>query len=586
MASEARDSQQAGLQSPPSGKEELILAEVERHAQEQCARILEPQLQATHAMEHEIASLWTLAKDTSKRTTEMHHALTEMLECKLKILEFRGEIDHFGAKLNLRDQKMEEVFEALKMENREIIMMTKKKEEAIQAQHYAVENLRREVGLVSSAQEDCESMFFDSLEAKFRQIGPMRGELEAKISGLEMKHNRLTDEVWSSEAGIAATTSDIRKLKQQLDRLVEAVAEQRSDKDVFARLEKQQKELSEWLRDSRFQVKEIEKVVETSMASVHEAVELGLEVAGRQVAAFMTEARGANEKQWQHNEKQTEFINSTFESFRTSLDDLFKSQAASDSRHEGIIRELREAVDEYDRRRKREKTNLEVDMKDVQDEMRSLFRAVDSAVAACKSLEPVVADLVEACEMQLALDRQDFIDWSAVSLKGYKTMSTGPQPQPEGSLPTSPTATPKRRDLGSPRAGGAPPQVISLSKECLTCSSQREMLLTGFKMACLDYKPSPVNWGRGGVDRKQFFECMEAVLEKARLRVKQEDELVEEAQKAEEKGQQKELKVATRHGSSAAVMTSASLAEYVGVPVRSPKASKPGVLLPMLSPRQ
>lgn len=97
----------------------------------------------------------------------------------------------------------------------------------------------------------------------------------------------------------------------------------------------------------------------------------------------------------------------------------------------------------------------------------------------------VLEALIEFCRIDQALYSQDEEDRDSVVLMGYKEHP--------------------RENLKS--------KIISIDKSCLSCTSQNSVVLSAFKMACLQYQPSSVNYNLQPYNRKELLHIRGRLLE-------------------------------------------------------------------------
>ncbi|CAE6921321.1 unnamed protein product [Symbiodinium natans] len=451
----------------------------------------------------------------------MDHVFRNMQEGLLKMDGFRTELDRFDSTLNKQAVETESLIERYEVELQQLKMLTRQKEEANLQQRRALDALRHELQHLQKLQSGCEESFFSSLEQKFGELSPLKAEVEARMTSMDLKHHSLTDQVWSSECAIAKVSGELCNFQDRFDQLKAVVHSLESERDGRQKLESMQQELADWLGQSRFEAASVRKAFSAAVEANKESLQIGLDVAANQIANFMDEVRAENQKILEQTADIQRQTAATCSSFRAELDEHQRQRQFADARTEAILHELREALDEYDRRRKREKTTLELQMKEVGQQLAILHGSVENAVRACKSLEPLCGALVEVLAMQVSLERQEFADWHRVSLVGYKSVSTTHKPaEVDDSASKSPSKSPPKVPKQSPRRKGDPSQVISLDKRCYSCCSQSQMVMAGFKMACLQYKPSPVACSGGIFERVELFDHMEQLLEVARERVR------------------------------------------------------------------
>ncbi|CAE7041576.1 unnamed protein product [Symbiodinium sp. CCMP2592] len=584
----------AGVEDANSGiSMAMLLAEVERSVQAICTRLMEPHVEAAAGTLVQIDGLWDLAKANSRKLIDMDHVFRNMQEGLLKMDGLRTDLDRFDSTLNKQATEMESMIERYEVELQQLKMITKQKEEGHLQQRRALDAVRHELQHLQKLQSSCEQSFFSSLEQKFGELAPLKAEVEAKMTSMELKHHTLTDQAqrWHpvpkhfssavlGECAIAKVSGELCNSQDRFEQLKEAEPSEwvdllavvlglESERDTRKKLENMQQELADWLGQSRFEAASVRKaraagagfvwegrcgngalacpvfglifgsaaLLQAFSAAVtanKESVQIGLDVAttldlhmsillaAKQIASFMDEVRAENQKILEQTADIQRETAVTCSGFRAELDEHKRQRQLADARTEAILSELREALDEYDRRRKRERTTLELEMKEVGQQLAILHGSVENAVRACKSLDPLCGALVEVLAMQVSLERQEFADWHRVSLVGYKPVSTTQKPTEVDDTSKSPSKSPPKAPKQSPRkkGGGDPSQVISLDKRCYSCCSQSQMVMAGFKMACLQYKPSPVACSGGLLERVELFDRMEQLLEAARERVR------------------------------------------------------------------
>ncbi|CAJ1431929.1 unnamed protein product [Effrenium voratum] len=480
----------------------LAAAEVERLVQEHCNRLLEPTMEASKATAVQLEGLWDLSKTNSRKIINLDHTFREMQEGLLKIDGFRSELDKYETNLNKQVSNTEGLVERFEVQLAQVRMFTSQKEEAHLQHRSALDSLRHEVHHLQQKLDSCEEAFFRSLKEKLGEVVPLKAEMEAKLANMELRHTALSDEVWASESAIAKLGGELINVQNRFDQMKEVVDGLTDERDVREKLEKMQQELADWLGQSRFEAATIRKAFSAATAANKETIRIGLDVAANQTANFMDEVRVENQRLLQDTENlrgKTEVI---CQDFRSEISDMQQDRQRADARNEAILRELREGLEEYDRRRKREKTTLELEMKEVGQQLAILHDSVEDAVRACKSLEPLCGCLVEVIALQISLERQEFADWTRVSLVGYKPVA--PFKNQEGDV----TAKSSPKAQRSPRKKEDASQIISLDKRCYSCCSQTQMVLSGFKMACLNYKPSAVRTGESSFERLELFDRM------------------------------------------------------------------------------
>jgi len=116
-----------------------------------------------------------------------------------------------------------------------------------------------------------------------------------------------------------------------------------------------------------------------------------------------------------------------------------------------------------------------------------------------------------------ALAQQENVDRAKVALMGYRD-----DKKPAGGRPSTTSKvgrTPRSRQNSSQQDCGdgseSGENVITIDNRCLSCSGQAQHVLSGFKMACLQYAPGPVTFSKKMYKREELLELRQNLLEQA-----------------------------------------------------------------------
>lgn len=512
---------------------ELIFSQMEAKVAHQCIRIMEPHVSESKANASQLEGLWSLSKENSSRLTKLDHLFRELQEGLLQIRQVREEMDDFRIKAQEQEMSQKELVSDIKTKVQNISIGFGKKDEAMMQQDAKITHVGSEVVHLKEVLESAVEAFHKSLEEKFHQIGSMKANLETQVAGVEMKHNRLVDQVWEGETALARLAADLRHFKQDTELFKEVATQFTKEREQQAKLEKLQTDLVDWLGKTRFELSDTKKQVADGIEQAKASVKLGLQMASDQVASFMEEVRKQKEAHLETYAIERAGTQEACKRFEAELEGFADIRAGADKRMKGIIQEMQEGVEEEGRRRKREKASLETEIKIIGEKMLGLFKTVDEAVSSCKAVEPLCDAILQAAEMQLCLEKQDAADWAKASLVGYNaTSATSNRVQQNQCKKCTETKMASTTGSFSPASSpGKSPRhqrpvdtsgVVTIDRECFSCSDQREMVLQGFKMACLHYNPSPVRVDRYAsepLSREELFEQMEATLIEGRYRV-------------------------------------------------------------------
>ena len=129
------------------------------------------------------------------------------------------------------------------------------------------------------------------------------------------------------------------------------------------------------------------------------------------------------------------------------------------SKANALAAEAREELEELNRRRKRDKTSADNELKALKKRLGGVFDNSDAVLRGIEHIYSVLQPVLESELMQCALEKQDAVDRDRISLMGVKddeltlarTTHTEPQrPRPECRVRTAPGGTKPKTDANGP----------------------------------------------------------------------------------------------------------------------------------------
>jgi hypothetical protein len=133
--------------------------------------------------------------------------------------------------------------------------------------------------------------------------------------------------------------------------------------------------------------------------------------------------------------------------------------------------------------RKRDQSDFGVEIKALNlkaENIESQYGAINSRM---DSINKTMDFIVETLKIINILCKQDEVDRESIALMGYKESKTK-------------TAKP----------------VVSIDKQCFSCTGQGSVVISAFKIACLAYAPSPVVYKNATLSRKELIEIQSKLL--------------------------------------------------------------------------
>jgi hypothetical protein len=191
---------------------------------------------------------------------------------------------------------------------------------------------------------------------------------------------------------------------------------------------------------------------------------------------------------------------------------------------EQMVKEVRIDVEDLNRKRKRDKNTSDLEAKGLKKRLNGVFDTSEVVARGLEHLSSVLWSILQSERAASALDYQDDLDRAKVALMGYKDTKPGDNP-PGSKGPARPASVQgmhgesQRSARGKPHhhdhddGGGRP--VVSVDQRCISCSGQAATVMAGFKVACLQYAPGPVNYQNRTFERKDLLSLRQSLLDQA-----------------------------------------------------------------------
>jgi hypothetical protein len=131
-------------------------------------------------------------------------------------------------------------------------------------------------------------------------------------------------------------------------------------------------------------------------------------------------------------------------------------------------------------KRNRDKANFNLRLNSIEENLKVVRKNFNDHERSFESYAEALGWLIEINQINLAMEMQDEIDREKLALMGYKE-ETVKGTNTLGASKSKQSLTESNNPY------------VTLDKQCLTCSGQSSVVLKAFKIACLTYKPSPVD---------------------------------------------------------------------------------------------
>lgn len=182
---------------------------------------------------------------------------------------------------------------------------------------------------------------------------------------------------------------------------------------------------------------------------------------------------------------------------------LEESICASQAQTEELVRQVTSEVDEVGKLRRRDRNSQEVEIKAVAKQLAIVQDSSQHVANSLEHLSTVIWTMVQCERAASALDIQDDQDRAKIALMGYKDETVDKR---------GGSKTRKNRASSPPPAEGDGQTVLNVDERCLSCCGKAQTVLSGFKMACLQYSPAPVLFARTTYNRSDLLSLREKML--------------------------------------------------------------------------
>jgi 23S rRNA U2552 (ribose-2'-O)-methylase RlmE/FtsJ len=172
----------------------------------------------------------------------------------------------------------------------------------------------------------------------------------------------------------------------------------------------------------------------------------------------------------------------------TKTTELRKTVSESTAHLESIVSTAIDKCEAVSSQRKRDHSEYLTEIHKASTEIENLIDEQSKSRAYSKTIGQMTTSVVEFCRITQALFAQDEEDRQSIALMGYK----------EG------------RD--SSRAKTRTGAVVTLDKQCISCTNQTPVVLSAFKMACLAYAPTPISYMKQSLTRRELIEMQGQLL--------------------------------------------------------------------------
>lgn len=170
----------------------------------------------------------------------------------------------------------------------------------------------------------------------------------------------------------------------------------------------------------------------------------------------------------------------------TKQDKFIDSQNKRMTEMEFLINEALHECNMVSNLRKRDLSDLNSSISSLDEKFNSFLQDYKKNEAFNSEIHKKLCTLMEVLKMSIALQQQDEVDRESIALMGQKDIKL------KGSLKKP---------------------VISMDKNCMSCTGEKPIIQSLFKMACLAYTPSPIIYSSQEFARKELISIQKRMIE-------------------------------------------------------------------------
>eukprot|EP00928_Gymnodinium_smaydae_P038998 TRINITY_DN26748_c1_g3_i1.p1 TRINITY_DN26748_c1_g3~~TRINITY_DN26748_c1_g3_i1.p1 ORF type:complete len:703 (-),score=131.61 TRINITY_DN26748_c1_g3_i1:14-2122(-) len=535
---------------------ELEIAQLETRLRRYAFDLILPTIRKTATQEQNAEGLKQAASSSKERLQDLHKT-TSHLESRIR------EVDNFRTQMSQWDHDRSEwqleVTESVQGMRQEVASVQSKMESEtarVNSLQRIVERMTADLQRLHDSGDSLREHVDRKVGQQSKLLSSMKTDVEVQLIALEAKHTRLSDELFGESTGLTKVTRQVGNTNTKLEALSSEVLRIAAVKADSASLEAVQYDVNQLINEANVDIKTLKTSVETLVSDVKDHFKTATNTVAAHSATMLSEVRNSYKHELDRSAAVRAEMADYVDQSRQRIGAIEEHMRQVCERAEESLQRVHVDIEEIARLRKRDKGDTLCELQEMQQKT-SMVR--DSSLATSKCLEhlsQVMWMMLESERAASALLQQDDNDRAKIALVGYKdsgvaqscestrapSRMSGKMTRPSSCAPPSvPPSRPPSRPASRAQGRSSPlpsvpgtdskearyghpcdpqrdddlPPPISVDQRCLACSGQGETVLSGFKMACLQYQPGPVTFAKKTYERVELIELRQRLLEQA-----------------------------------------------------------------------
>lgn len=516
---EPRDStKNAAIDASLSSALLLEAAEIENRLRDHIMELLDPAFKRSRAHEAEIREVKNQVATHSEQVKDLIKYQQGALSSVDQIERFRVELATWDNERRAHEQTISDRVSFQEIEINSLRRSLEKKTSDEGGVSRTLKTLGDEMARFQNEIAELRRFTSDRLDMNRDKIAKLRDEFETRSLAIENKLHRCMDNQTGLETDTSHTRAELNRMSKTVMEAITVMDELDLTKASVSCIEKQQQEFSEFAH----QVSDHVGVLRQQFGTLVDDVKAHFETASKVVATSTAKQVADMRESYRSEVARMDTVLSEIEAFMASQHgnetalkedvDAVKQMAKFDNAA------LRESFEDADSKRAKHANRLDLEIQQLRrtvKEMESSFMGnTNTEVSGAMNLRnDLLAMLVESQQLAAALAYQDNLDRKRIALFGFKGNRKDEKlPAIEGNKSMH---TPRRPTLGAAARSEDDQEIMTLDQRCLSCNPNRGMALAGFKIACLQYSPTPVEYQRSTYSREELIRLQMDLLNQA-----------------------------------------------------------------------
>jgi len=496
---------------------EIEMAELETRIQRATLQLIQPTIHKTKRMEQDLEDLRDEIRRSSAMNKDIAPVAAKVEEQVVLVESFREEMSKWECERRSVQAHVSESLSVMKTDLDAFRLSLEKKDASL---YGANRTMDRIVGELSRLQEGSEALR-QHVDLRLGQTGKVlsgaKTDLECKLIGLETKLNRLSDELWGEETGLARAVAKITATNNLAMSLSEEMKRMQHDKANVTQLEAVQEDVNQLICDANTNVTKLQKTVDTMVEDVKAHFNTATNTVAAHNATMLSEVRESYQDELRQAAELRTEVTQFMQETQKSVQRIDHTVDTGQRQTSELVKTVSEDVGELNKSRKRDNSDSTLASQTMKEQLSKVTVSSDTIAKCLEHFGSVVTILLKSERVASALSEQENIDRNKVALMGYR------ENKPAGARPPSKSARrPSSRQQEAREEGSDGGEaVISVDNRCLSCSGQAQHVLSGFKMACLQYAPGPVTFSKKLYKREELLDLRHRLLEQAQEQLQQ-----------------------------------------------------------------